>query len=182
MAASHGTIERIPGGIISGHFHSLTLSSLVMLSFCRNSNETIDFCGHEKYFSLLSYASQLPQPGSIPHPLSVINFRAGLPISTSLISTHHTVIRASYLKAHLNIPFSMDTFERFHTSYRHVPGPRPWALFTAPLLRNPGLSLQPHFPALLASYLHLTWLNRNTAQSIQFHRCYLCPECPHHPS
>lgn len=60
MIASRGTVERIPDEIISGHFHSTILSSLVMLFFCKNGNETIDFYGHKKYFFLLSYASQLP--------------------------------------------------------------------------------------------------------------------------
>lgn len=53
MTASHGTVERIPDRIISGHFHSTTLSSLVMLSFCKKNNETIDFCDNKKYFTLL---------------------------------------------------------------------------------------------------------------------------------
>lgn len=92
------------------------------------------------------------------------------------MSTHHTVIRASCLKAHLNIPFSMDTFKRFPTSYRQVPGPGPCSL-------HPYSGTLASLSSRISQHsLHPTWLSRNTAQSIQFCRYVLCPECPDHPS
>lgn len=36
MTTSYSTVERIPGGIISGHFYSTTLSSLVTVCFCKD--------------------------------------------------------------------------------------------------------------------------------------------------
>lgn len=78
-----------------------------------------------------------------------------------VIFIHHAVIRTSYLKAHLIIPFLMDTLERVPTSGRER------ALLIAPFLRKPG-SLQHSCVPYLAY----------RKQAIQFLRRVLLPRMP----
>lgn len=125
-----------------------------MLSFCRNNNLTIDFYNQKNIFlySLMH-----------PNPLSLV-ITSGLVSRSPFPWYPSTVNRTSYLKAHLNTPFSMDTFERLPICRRQI--------------LHPGLcSLGPYSGTLasLSSPIsqhssNLTWLTGNTAQSIQFHR------------
>lgn len=103
-----------------------------------------------------------------PNPLSLVltsnNFRIGLPISISLISFTTLSKEQAIYKAHLNTPFSMDTFERFPICHRQVlqPGPCSLAPYSGSLASLSSPISQHSF--------HLTRLTGNTAQSIQFHR------------
>lgn len=141
-----------------------------MLSFCKNNNETIDFCDHKKYFSLLSYASQLPQPGSIPHPLSLVTSEL-VSLSPFLWYPFSTLSTEQAIYKHIWIP------QPQWTPLKGPPpaagrsstlGPVHWALTQEPWPLSPAPF--PSTPCILHCSLE-TLLNQ-----YNFTGTFLCPE------